>query len=292
MNRLRFPHLLATIAIFTISLACGYGCAFGQTTQRKLPSAEKVVDNYLKAIGGKKAVAGIRDTTYDFSIQFNDQLFGTARVQTKTPGSERWEMTFGNGQIISATNSGSAWERGLNGQLRTLTGAEAAAAKLRGILNASRLVNIKKSNVLARVLSVGDLGSEPAYIVEFSTRSGARLQYYFSVKSGLITKITDDVRKTRIFFEDYKRSKTILEPHRIRLNLDSGELALHLQSASYDTAVAGAIFDPPAATETLDVVSLLREVGRNQDELEQRVSEYAFRQKETDREITDKGVIK
>jgi hypothetical protein len=173
-----------------------------------------------------------------------------------------------------------------------LTGNEAAAAKLRGILNASRLVNIKKSNVLARVVSVGDLGSEPAYIVEFSTRNGARLQYYFSIKTGLITKITDDVRKNRIFFEDYKRNKGVLEPHKIRLNLGSGEMTLQLQTVTYDTGFAIAIFDPPAATETLDVVALLREVGKNQDELEKRVSEYAFRQKETDREITDKGIIK
>lgn len=292
MNRSRFPHLLATVAIFILSLACGYESIFAQTPQRKLPSAEKIIDKYLKAIGGKKPVASIRDTTYDFIIHFNDQPFGTARVQTKTPASERWEMTFGNGQIISATNSGSAWERGINGQLRTLTGAEAAAAKLRGSLNASRLVNIKKSNVLARVLSVGDLGSEPAYIVEFSTRSGARVQYYFSIKTGLITKITDDARKGRIFFEDYKRNKAVLEPHKIRMNVDSGEITLQLQTVVYDSGVTAGRFDPPAATETLDVVTLLREVGRNQDELEQRVSEYAFRQKETDREINSKGVIK
>ena len=130
MNRIRFPHMLAAIALL-ISLACCYESAVGQTPPRKLPSAEKVIDNYLKAVG-KKATAAIRDSTYDFTIYLNDQQFGTALVHTKAPGSERWEMTFGNGQIISATNSGSAWERGLNGQLRTLTGAEAAAAKLRG----------------------------------------------------------------------------------------------------------------------------------------------------------------
>ena len=231
MNRFRFPHLLATIALF-ISLACGYESALGQTPPRKLPSAEKVIDNYFKAIGGKKAVAGIRDTTYDYSIHVSDQPFGLARAQTKIPGSERWEMTFCNGKIIFATNSGSAWERGINGELRTLTGNEAAAAKLRGILNASRLVNIKKSNVLARVVSVGDLASEPAYIVEFSTRNGARLQYYFSIKTGLITKIADDVRKNRIFFEDYKRTRGVLEPHKIRLNLGSGEMTLQLQTVT------------------------------------------------------------
>src|SRR5829696_3269236 len=261
--------------------------------QKKLPSAEKIVDNYLKAIGGKKSAGALKDATYEWIIQFNDQPFGTARLQRKAPASERWELTFGNGQIISAANTRSAWELGLDRHLRTLTGPESAAAKLRAALDSSRLVNFKKSNVFARVVSMGDLGSEPAYIVEFSTRSGARLQYYFSVKSSLLTKITGDVRKTRVVFEDYRPERGILEPHRVRMNLEgSGELTLLLQSVKYDTGIDDGIFDPPAATENLDVAALLREVEHNQDELEKRISEYAFKQTETDREINSKGELK
>ena len=266
--------------------------AFAQSP-KKLPSADKIVDNYLKAIGGKKSASALRDATYDWVIQLNNQPIGTARTQTKAPSSERWEMTFGNGQIISATNTRSAWEVGLDNRLRTLTGLESTAAKLRASLDASRLINFKKANVLARVLSVGDLGSEPAYIVEFSTRSGARFQYYFSVKTALITKITGDVRKTRVLFDDYRPVQGIQEPHRVRMNVDgSGELTLLLQSAKFNTGVADSVFDPPAATEDLDVTALLLEVGRNQDEIEKRVSEYAFTQTETDREINGKGELK
>src|SRR5215217_7759749 len=261
--------------------------------QKKLPSAEKIVDNYLKAIGGKKSAGALKDATYDWIIHFNDQPFGAARLQRKAPASERWELTFGNGQIISATNARSAWELGLDRQLRTLSGPESAAAKLRAALDSSRLVNFKKSNVLAHVLSLGDLGSEPAYIVEFSTRSGARFQYYFSVKSSLITKITGDVRKTRVLFDDYRPERGLLEPHRIRMNVDgSGELTLRLLTVKYDTGIGDGVFDPPAATENLDVAALLREVERNQDELEKRVAEFAFKQTETDREINSKGELK
>jgi hypothetical protein len=261
--------------------------------QKKLPSAEKIVDNYLKAIGGKKSAGALKDATYEWIIQFNGQPFGTARLQRKAPASERWELTFGNGQIISGTNTRSAWELGLDGKLRTLTGPESAAAKLRATLDSSRLIDFKKSNVLARIVSLGDLGSEPAYIVEFSTRSGARFQYYFSVKTSLLTKITGDVKKTRVLFDDYKPEHGILEPHRLRMNLDgSGELTLLLQSVKYDTGIDDRVFDPPAATENLDVTALLREVEANQDELENRVAEYAFKQTEIDREINSKGELK
>ena len=261
--------------------------------QKKLPSAEKIVDNYLKAIGGKKSAGALKDATYEYIIRFNDQPFGTARLQRKAPASERWALTFGNGQIISATNARSAWELGLDSHLRTLSGPESAAAKLRAALDSSRLVNFKKSNVLARVVSLGDLGSEPAYIVEFSTRSGVRYQYYFSVKTSLLTKITGDVKKTRVLFDDYRPERGILEPHRVRMNLDGpGELTLLLQSVKYDTGIDDRVFDPPAATENLDVAALWREVIAKQDEIDKRVAEYAFRQTETDREINDKGVLK
>lgn len=305
---IRFSFILLSI------LLCA-GIAVAQSgTPKKLPSAEKIVESYLKASGGKKAAAAQRDATYEWTIEFNHQSIGTARTLRKAPASERVELTFGNGQIISATNPRSAWEIGLDKQLRTLTNLEAATAKLQTLLAASHLVDLKKANVLARVVSLGDLATtssssnsttssnnaaDPAYIVEFSTRGGARVQYYFSVKSKLITKITSDTKKTRLVFEDYRTEDGLLEPHRVRMTLPgandpapSGELTLVLQSVKPNTGLDDQLFDPPAATESLDVAALLREVGRNQDETENRVAEYSFKQTETDREINSKGELK
>jgi len=258
----------------------------------KLPTAEKITENYFKAIGGKKLIAATKDASYEWLLESKDDK-GTARTQIKPPASQRTELTFTNGQIISATNASSSWEIARDGRMRTLTGPEAAVTKLRGVLTASRLFNYKKANVLARVVSVSEVGSEPAYVVEFSTRGGARLQYYFSVRTGLLLKITDDVRKTTSWFEDYRSEGGILEPHRVRVNTAGGdELALVLQTVKYDVGIDDKVFEFPAATEALDVPALLREVGKNQDEVEKRVEEYSFTQKETDREINSKGELK
>lgn len=335
---LAFPRRCIFLAL--IVLAAIGSPALGQNAAaRKLPSAEKIVADYLKAIGGKKAAVAQRDATYEYTVYFNNQPFGAARTLRKAPTSERFELTFGNGQIISAATARSAWELGFDKQLRTLTSLEAATAKLQATLAASHLVDIKKANVLARVMSLGDLATEPAYIVEFSTRSGARVQYYFSVKSKLITKITSDTPKTRLVFEDYRPEHGLLEPHRVRMLLQgqrdltpasnvtstsygapnngapssvpptgnvtstskstattsqapTGELTLTLQSITQNTGIDNALFDPPADTESLDITALLREVARNQDATEQRVTEYSFKQTETDRTINSKGEVK
>jgi len=263
-----------------------------QQTQ-KLPSAEKVVDNYLKAIGGKKQASSIRDATYEWTIQLKDQPMGTARVQIKAPASLYSEMTFGNGQIISAANPRSAWVRGLDGELRTLTGPEGAAAKLQAALDSAHLVDFKKANVLARVVSVANPPADSVYVVEFSARGGARLRYHFSTKTKLLVSIQDDARKSVTWFEDYKPEGNILEPHLLRINQGgTGEITFKLLKVSYNSGVAASVFDPPRAAEVLDVAALLREVSRNQDDIEKRFEEYSFLRKETDTEIDSKGVVK
>ncbi|HAF15711.1 MAG TPA: hypothetical protein DHU55_08645 [Blastocatellia bacterium] len=261
-------------------------------SSRKLPSAEKIVAGYLKALGGKKRVAAIRDATYEWQIQLGDRMMGIAKTQSKAPASLRSEMTFGNGQLTSAANARSAWLHGLDGKLQTLTGAEAAAAKLQAALDAGRLGDIKKSNVLAHVVSVEQLETGPAYVVEFSLRNGARLRYLFSTTTKLLVSIEDDARKTTTRFAEYRLEGNVLEPHRVSTNSGTGDLTFILQRASYNTGLTDSIFDPPLAADAVDVVALLREVSRNQDELEKRFSEYSFLKKETDREISGKGEVK
>lgn len=260
---------------------------------RNLPSAEKIVDNYLKAIGGKKRAGSIRDATYDWTIQLKDQPMGVARTQFKTPASKRSEVTFDNGQVISAANPRSAWVRGLGGELLTLTGPEAASAKLQAVLDVAHLIDYKKSNVLARVVSLDNSPLGPVYVVEFSSRGGARLRYLFSANTRFLVSTHDEARKTTTWFDDYRGEGNILEPHVLRFKEgNNDELTFKLQRVSYNSGVAATLFDPPRSAEVLDVATLLREVSRNQDEVEKRFLEYSFLRKEADREIDGKGVVK
>jgi hypothetical protein len=264
----------------------------GSSAQRKLPSAEKVVSSYLKAIGGKHKVATVRDATYEWEIRLKDQTMGIAKTQAKAPASVRTELSFANGQIVSAANPRSAWTHGLDGKLHTLTDAEAAAAHLQAVLDASHLLDIKKSNVLARVVSSKAVAAGNVYVVEFSLRSGARLRYLFSLNTKLLVGIEDDARKTTTRFDDYRVEGNVFEPHRVSIDSGTGDLTFLLQRVTYNSGIADAAFDPPRAVESLDVVALLREVSRNQDELEQRFAEYSFLRQQTDREITSKGEVK
>lgn len=283
--------LLAALATLT-QLSAQQKKSAPAVRSRKLPSPDKIVGDYLKATGGKKRHAGIKDASYEWTIQLKEQLMGTALRREKAPASTRTDMTFGNGEANSAVSSRSAWTRGLDGSLRTLTDAEAGAAKLQSALNASRLVDYKKLNVLARTVAFDETSPEPSYVVEFSTKEGARVRYWFSTTSKLLLKTADEVRGTITHFSDYRAENGVLEPHRAEIKTNGMDaVTFVLKSVSYNAGLSDALFDPPSA-ETLDVAKLLQEVEENQKEIDERVSNYAFTEKRIEREINDKGEVK
>jgi len=290
----RLPVLLALV----LTLLGGSSLdAFAQKSRaRKLPSPDKIVADYLKAAGGKKRQGAVRDATYEWSVQEGaNGAQGTARTFTKFPASTRTDIILERGETNSAANARSAWRRRDGGDLRTLTDADANIAKLLSALDASRLVDYKKQDVLARTVEFSDGGNylESAYVVEFSRRNGARLSYWFGANSKLPVQVADDSRQLTIRYKDYRpASNGLLEPHRVEIRTRDAEmLTLTLDGARYNTGLADSLFEPPS-DGSLNISELLRAVVRNQEQIDLRVGDYTYTRTETERQIDDKGVVK
>lgn len=292
-QRRRLAAALSAIVLLSFSGLMVYG----QQSRQKLPAPDKIIGEYWKAVGGKKRLAAVREADYEWAIQ--RQTTGRARVQEKAPASRRTDLTLDGGETSYAASPRSAWMLGTDGTLHTLTDAAAGAAKLQAALAASRLIDYKKLNVLARTVALDRNGSEAAYVVEFSTRAGARLRYSFGLASKLLLKIEDEVNSTRTHFSDYRATGGLLLPHRMQVE-QTGKLAttvapapttMILERVRFNTSLSDALFDPPS-TEALDIPALLKEVEKNQEKLDERVAEYAFTEKRTERKINDKGEIK
>lgn len=271
-------------------------CATTTSAQSsKLPSPDRVVGDYLKAVGGKKRVASVRDATYEWSVLRAGADAGRARTHLKTTGALRSDLLLNDGENDSAANARTAWARTPDGNLRTLTDSEAFAARLRATLEAAWFADYKKQKILARTVGREDLNGEPAYLVEFSTRAGARLRYWFGATSKVLLQMSDDASRTRVRFADWRArqgSPLLTEPHRVEIERE-GEptLTLTLSAASYNTGLADSLFEPPADA-TLDIHALLRDLSKNQEEDDKRINDYTFTQKVTEREVDDKGQVK
>jgi hypothetical protein len=297
-RRQRLPLIVLTVvSLFLSTGLTAWAQAARVEARQKLPSPDKIINEYWKAVGGKKRLAAVRVATYEWTIE--GQTNARARVRESAPSAARTDLTFESGEVTNAASARSAWMRGANGGLRTLTDAEAGAAKLHAALAASHLIDYKKLNVLARTLKIDNSGTEAAYLVEFSTRAGARLRYSFGVQSKLLLKIEDEARQTTTRLSDYRAANGLLLPHRMEIESNGtlaqtdypSSLTLNLQSASFNAAFNDAVFDPPSS-EALDIPALLREVEKNQEKLDERIAEYAFTEKRTERKINDKGEIK
>ena len=73
--------------ILLVMLAIAAPVTLAQNTPKKLPSADKIVENYLKAIGGKKTAGARKDATYEWVVQLNDRPIVLAITLSKAPAS-------------------------------------------------------------------------------------------------------------------------------------------------------------------------------------------------------------
>jgi hypothetical protein len=256
---------------------------------QKLPSPEKVVGEYVKAVGGKKRLAAVRDASYVWVMQ--GDAGSRARVLTRSPSYVRTEVELRGAAYVSGASERTAWRQERGGPVQTLTGAEAHNAKLQAILAAGRLLDLKKRGVLARTAGTERVGGEQAYVVEFSRKEGGRLRYSFGASSRLLLKIADPLDESAYLYGDYRAVDGILEPHSLaRESKGARVAAFTLESARYNTALAESLFEPPGDA-ALDVPALLRELIRNQGEIDQRVNDYTFTRKTTERKVNDRGEV-
>lgn len=287
-------RVLLTRTLLLLLLLSGFDAA-ARAQSSKLPAPDKIVGEYLKAVGGKGRVASLRDVTYDWAVLREGREAGTARTHSKATGALRTDFLLADGEWDAAANSRSAWLRARDGRLSTLTDREAFAARLQAMLEPVHFADYKKQKVLARTVGREELADGLAYTVEFATRAGARLRYWFDAQSKLLVQSSDEARKTRVRYTDWRAregSPLKLEPHRVEIER-AGEpvLTLTLKSASYNTGLAESFFEPPADA-TLDIPVLLRDLSKNQEETDKRINDYTFTRKVTERELDDKGVLK
>ncbi|MDQ3743578.1 MAG: hypothetical protein M3444_04265 [Acidobacteriota bacterium] len=269
--------------------------ALAGAQSKGLPAPDRVVADYVKAVGGKKRLAALRDASYEWAVASSGADAGTARTQLKSSGALRTDFILADGERDAAANARAAWTRTREGQLQTLTGTAAFDARLQATLEAAWFADYKRQKVLARTAAREEVGGEPAYLVEFTTRAGARLRYWFSATSKLLLQMSDEARALRVRYLDWRAqagSPLLTEPHRLEVSRGpDAPLTLTLREARYNTNLADSLFEPPSDS-SLDIPALLRELAKNQDEDDKRINDYTFTQKITERELNDRGELK
>lgn len=185
-------------------------------------TAEKVIEDYINAIGGAAKIGMLKDVQTTASMQVSVQ---SLNVVTWQKGGNKVAMEMGmNGQIFSKRvyDGTTASESGM-GNVRTLEGEELADLKEQAAF--CKEANYAKGGYKLELKGVEEVNGSNAYVVEVVRPDGKKTTEYYDMKSSLklrevsATTGQDGSPATMtIDFADYKESNGVKFPNTMDIN--------------------------------------------------------------------------
>src|SRR5580698_786173 len=135
------------LVAFCVFLACVCAPAPGQA---QTPDAGKIIDAYLKAAGGARALSRVQTLSIEGTVAgVGDANSGTYTFDTKLPNRYYTELILGGKSVIESYNGKSAWREDSSGSPVTMFGQESVDMQAEAQFANLRLLNLKKNKVAA-----------------------------------------------------------------------------------------------------------------------------------------------
>ena len=256
--RTQLPVLLAVFALASAA----------QTPQ-------KVIDNYLAAEGGAKALARIHTATIDGSLtEESTGQSGSYSLIIKAPDRFYSEIIAGPDRAVEAFNGMSAWGQASPEGARTLTGEAAAQAEAAGRYWNSRLVDLKKNKLSVQFLGATTVGGRNANHLQVLLGAGITREVFFDAQTHLILREVTPVEQ--IDYDDYRAVEGIPMPYHLEIRHGSQQYQVAVTRIAFNSAVEDSVFDFPREERTPlpDMKELILELTRNQKAIDELQKQY------------------
>lgn len=217
-----------------------------------LPSADEILDKYVKALGGKEAIekATSRWVKGSFEIEALS-MTGSFENYQKAPNKYAALFTIpgaGNGgQVFDGVKG---WDSNPMTGLRELSGEELAV--LRREADFYQPLNLKKHFPKLEVKGKETVGKSETYLLIATPTEGSPEKWYFDVTTGLLVR-QDAERETaqgkmssEEYFDDYKDVGGVKMPHSIKMVSPMFSMTLKLTEVKTNIEIDDAKFAKPA----------------------------------------------
>ena len=231
-----------------VSLVLFTACAGSLPAQ----TVQKVIDEYLQAAGGAKAIAQIRTERIAGSLtEESSGRTGSFALITKSPNRYYFEIVAGAERFVEAFNGMSAWGVSASGQnmteaARTLAGDAAKEAEASGRYWNSRLTELSKSRLTARLVGVESVRGRDAYHVHVEAGAGVAREVYLDLRTHLIVR--DSTASVQMDYDDYRPVRGIQLPLRIGIHI----VGIHIGGHDYRVLVTRAEINAPVDDAVFD----------------------------------------
>jgi hypothetical protein len=259
--------------------------------------AGKIVDQYVKAVGGSKTLSRIQTLTMEGTFtNASDEKPGTYTLSTKLPNRYYSELVVGDKNLIEAYNGKSAWRQNAAGEIGTLVGPEGFQLEAAGQYYNSRLVNPKKNKLTVAFVGHAEVRGKDALQIEVGTATGVKRQVFFDPQTHLIVKeaATAGGVEEAIFYDEYRPESGVQIPRKIELRRGGDAYRIEVTRAAVNGVIGERIFDFPKKSQVQlpDLKTLFKEIDDNQKAIDKIKENYAGSRAEEETEYESNGKVK
>ena len=259
--------------------------------------AGKIIEQYVKAAGGAKALSRIQTLSIEgtFTNAAQDKT-GTYTFDTKLPNRYYSELVTGGKSLIEAYNGKSAWRQNAAGEIGTLTGLEGFQLEAAGQYYNSRLVNPKKNKLAVSFAGHAQVRGKDALEIEVNTATGVKREVFFDPQTHLIVeeKATVAGSDHEIFYDDYRNVGGVKIPYQMELRREGEGYPILVTRAAVNGVVGERVFDFPKKSQAQlpDLKALFKEIDDNQKAIDKIKENYAGSRAEEETEYDGNGKVK
>ncbi|MGH9768305.1 MAG: hypothetical protein ACREAB_12790 [Blastocatellia bacterium] len=263
-------------------------------------SADKVIKQAVKSMTsgkGEKALREIRSWQVKGTItNLKDGYSGGYRAATMRPNLYIREFDLRGLESAQGYNGKSAWMRDMRDGLRTLTGDASRDFQTEARYRNARWLDYKKEKSKLAFGGQTTIQGRPANTVVLTTIKNVKIKLHFDAASGLLTREETPAGEiTRVFdYSDFRPVGNVMEPHTIICAEGNERYEIKLDQVVHNPQLDRAAFEfPKISSEALpDIPALLKEVGKNEDEIDRLLEKYTYTETITKRELDSNGQMK
>jgi len=256
----------------------------------------KIVEQYVKAAGGGRALSKIRTLSLEGTFTADDGKSGTYTLDTKLPNRYYLELVVGDQNLIEAYNGKSAWRRDASGELATLVGADGMQVEAAAQYYNSRLVNPKKQKMALALVGNAQVQGRDALELEVTSPTGIKRRIFFDPQTHLIEKDASTVGGVdeETLYSNYRTVDGIKLPNKIELHRGGAKYDITVTRAVINGTIGERVFDFPIKSQVKlpDLKALFKEIDDNQKAIDKLKENYAGTEAEEETEYDGDGKVK
>jgi hypothetical protein len=254
---------------------------------------QKVIDDYVRAVGGAKVLTQIQTATIAGSLnEESTGKSGSFSLIVKSPNRFYSEIIVEPDRDVDAYNGMSAWGQDFSEGVHTLTGDAAKQAAAAGRYWNGRLADLKKDKLIVELAGIEPVRGRDAYHIHAVLGPGVSRELFFDTKTHLMVRETSTAEQ--FDYDDYRLVHGIQTPYQIELHKGGHDYRISVTRADFNSPVENSVFDfPKAAGIPLpDMKALFLDLSKNQKALEEIQRQYTWHMTSEEQETDSKGQTK